>query len=509
MKVRTVGVLAALGMTLTSLTVWSVTPPGSKTAVAEERTWGSDSEALDTGAVQSAAVFTSGTTLAVEGRLGHAKLLADRDNETLLFVDVKADSNAESTASAPLNLAIVVDRSGSMKGKRLANALDAARGMIRRLRDGDVVSLVAYNTSADIVLPPTTVDSFSRGRAIDAVDAITAQGDTCISCGIETAMRELGRRTGMVDRILLLSDGEATAGVRDVDGFRRIAERCRGMGASISAIGVDVEYNERVMSVLALESNGRHHFVDDAGDLSRAFDDELATLVKSVAKDAELAVELAPGVELVEVVDRTFRREGDKLVVPLGAFSAGEEKTLLVKVRVPRGAEGTRPVAGIRLGFSDLSKGGGGSAWGKLATELVGSDQTPSELDPIVRTRSERAETASVLREANDLFNRGRADEAQRKLSARLATVRQGQAVALNAAPTSRSADLKKDFDDQTLALDEAEKGFASAPAAEATPATGAPAGGDFAPPPRPAPPSRKNKAQVKENAARADAFAF
>jgi Ca-activated chloride channel family protein len=281
------------------------------------------------------------------------------------------------------------------------------------------------------------------------------------------------------------------------------------MGASISAIGVDVEYNERVMSVLALESNGRHHFVDDPSDLSRAFDDELASLVKSVAKDAEVAVDLAPGVELVQVVDRSFRREGDKLIVPLGAFSAGEEKTLLVKLRIPRGAEGSRPVADVRLGFADLSKGGAGSAWGKLATTLIGSDETPSDLDPIVRTRSERAETASVLREANDLFNQGRSGEAQRKLSARIATIRQGQQVALGAAPASRSGALKKDFDDQTLALDEAEKGFA-APATEAAPVAGTPApGGGFSQAPRPTVPSRKNKAQVKENAARADAFAF
>lgn len=495
MKVRTVGMLAALGMTLTSLTVWSVTPPGAKTDVGSSI---DDTELAppDDPGVFAGASFSTGSVLRVEGRLGHARLSATQDNETFLFVDVQADSSAVASTPAPLNLAIVIDRSGSMKGKRLTNALDAARGMISRLRDGDVVSLVTYSTSTETVLPPTTVDAFSRTRALSALDGVTAQGDTCISCGIETAMQLLARRSGMVDRMLLLSDGEATAGVRDLDGFRRIAERCRGMGASISAIGVDVEYNERVMSALALESNGRHHFVDRPGDLARAFDAELDSLVKSVAKSSELSVELAPGVELVDVVDRAFRRDGSRLVVPLGAFSAGEAKTLLVELRLPRGADGERPVARVELGFDDLIGGGRGTERGELSALLVPTGEALSELDPLVSTRIERSETAGALREANELFQRGRAEEAQRRLSSRRAKLEQRSRVALDAAPADKSRALRRDFDDQALALGEAEAGF-SAPPPAASPAAGA------------APTARKSQAQVKQNAARATELAF
>src|SRR5690606_38714012 len=101
--------------------------------------------------------------------------------------------------------------------------------------------------------------------------------------------------------------------------------------------------------VLAVESNGRHHFVNHPDDLSRAFDSELASLVKSIASDTEVSLELAPGVELVEVFDRTFRREGSRVIVPLGTFAAGEHKTVLAKVRVARGADGERAIANVRL----------------------------------------------------------------------------------------------------------------------------------------------------------------
>ena len=146
-------------------------------------------------------------------------------------------------------------------------------------------------------------------------------------------MDNLRGRRGMVNRMLLLSDGEATAGIRNVDGFRRIALRARDMGCSISAVGVDVNYNERIMSALAQASNGRHYFVENAAGLQSVFDREIASLSNTVANGAELRIDLAPGVALSQVYDRTFRREGNTLVVPVGSFTAGEEKTVLVRVR--------------------------------------------------------------------------------------------------------------------------------------------------------------------------------
>jgi Ca-activated chloride channel homolog len=499
MTVRRVGLLAAIGLGVAMLEAWSGASPG------QEPDMGRKLPALpaqpvvtDPAPSQAAASFESGTMLSVEGRLGHARLRAEQPNETLLYVGVQPTSAAVSSTPPGLNLAIVIDRSGSMKGKRLANALAAARGMIGRLRDGDVVSVVSYAKTTEIVLAPTELDDQSRGRASAALETVVAQGGTCISCGIETGMELLARRKGLVDRMLLLSDGEATDGVRDLEGFRQIAARCRGMGASISAIGVDVEYNERVMSVLALESNGRHHFVDEPVDLTRAFDAELETLAQRVADEASLEIELEPGVELGQVFDRAHRREGSRLIVPLGGFSAGEQKTALVSLRLPAGARGERSIASVRLAFTQLASGDTASASGKLGLVLVGPDEAVSELDPVVATRAERAETTAVLRDANQLFHSGRVDEARSRLATRLALVDARGTLARQEA-SERGPELKADLEAQALALGEAEKNFRQPALAKATHAG--------APRPKTAP--RKSRAQVKVNAARADAFAF
>jgi len=426
----------------------------------------------------------------MEGRLGNARLAADQDNQTFLSVSVKAAAEAVASTPSPLELAIVIDRSGSMKGKRLNNAIAAAQGMIRRLRDGDVVSVIAYNTQTETLVRSTTIDASSRERAIAAVSGLEARGDTCISCGIDAGMDMLQKRGGMVERMLLLSDGEATAGVRDVQGFRRIASTVRHLGAAISTIGVDVDYNERVMTALAQESNGEHYFVENPSGLSQVFDKELQSLVHTVAKDTNLTIALAPGVDVEQVFDRSFQRDGDRILVPMGSFAAGDTKTLLVRVHVPRGAAGERAIADVKLDYDDLDARSPGSCRGSLAALLVDDRSDVSPVDPLVQGRVERSETASTLREANHLFATGKADEAKRKLATRLHALRHQRAEAEKSAPRPRKKEVVADFDHQANVLGQAEEGF-KAPAAAA-------AGAEPAH-------SHAGKAQVRRNAA--DAF--
>jgi Ca-activated chloride channel family protein len=487
MKVRSVSVLAAAGMMLTSLTVWSLTPKGASVEP-EPGPIATIAGPIQPGPDHSR--FTVGRTLMMEGRLGNARLVAGQDNQTFVSVSVKAGADSVASTPSPLELSIVIDRSGSMKGKRLDNAVAAAQGMIRRLRDGDVVSVIAYNTQTETLVPSTTIDASSRERAIAAISGLVARGDTCISCGIDAGMDMLRKRGGMVERMLLLSDGEATAGVRDVEGFRRIASTVRHLGAAISTIGVDVDYNERVMTALAQESNGEHYFVENPSALSAVFDKELQSLVHTVTKDTNLTIALAPGVEVEQVFDRSFQRDGDRIVVPMGSFAAGDTKTLLVRVHVPRGAAGQRAIADVKLDYDDLDARSPGSCRGSLAALLVSDPSDASPVDPLVQGRVERSETASTLREANHLFATGNAGEAKRKLATRLDALRHQRAVAEKSAPKPRKKEVAADFEHQANVLGKAEQGFEA-------PAAAAPAGGPAQ--------THAGKAQVRQNAA--DAF--
>jgi Ca-activated chloride channel family protein len=409
--------------------------------------------------------FQAGRTLMVEGRLGHSLLPANLDNQTFLYVDVSS-SDALARTPAPLDLSIVIDRSGSMAGKRITNAMAAARTAIQRLRDGDTVSVLAFNTGVDTVVKPTAIDATSRAHLLATLQTPRATGDTCISCAIDVAMRLQASHVGLpaVSRILLLSDGEPTAGVRDVEGFKRLAEDCRRMGTSVTTIGVDVSFDERVMSALALSSNGHHFFVADPAGLPNIFDQEMSSLARTVANKAELTVDLAPGVFVEQVFDRAATNRGSQLVVPLGAFSAGEHKTLLARVRVPRSEAGERAIAAVRVRYDDLVDAKPGLCEGQLATRMTTDTSKLSPLDPLVSGRVSTSDSNAALQQANELFRVGKAEEARGVIAGADAKLRAAHHAARQLADTDgdegTAAAVDKSFDKAEKSLGSASTGF-------------------------------------------------
>ena len=489
MKVRTVAALAALGMTFTSLSVWSLTARDTALRADDRRGWVERPSPIPPPG-DGPASFAMQGTLEVTGRLAHSKLAADREAETFVLVTVRGDDRGTRVQSER-HLSIVVDRSGSMQGKRLANAVAAAQGAVERLNDGDTVSVVDYATTAHELVPTTRLDGVSRQRIVGELGRLTASGDTCISCALDTTLGAMRGRRGAVDRVLLISDGEATTGVRDIDGMRRVAASLSNMGATVSTIGVDVDYNERMMAAIAQEANGRHYFVASPEGLARIFDEELRDLERTVARDARLELEFAPGVGLEDIENRSFRREGSLAVVPLGTFAAGEERTVLARVRVPRGASGERDVVTARIVYDDLDAGSQARDEARLAIELT-EDGSSSPIDPLVQERVGRSGTVAALDEANRLFESGDAQAARTRVKDELDKVKSGRSSAVASAPARAKRAIDDQFARQEAALGSALGGFA-------------------APPPAAAPDAeelRKSKSVLKQNQAEASELA-
>jgi Ca-activated chloride channel family protein len=351
------------------------------------------------------------------------------------------------------------------------------------------------------------VDSTSRASLRRSIESIVLGGDTCISCGIETMDQLMAQTPGLTRRMIVLSDGEATAGVRDVDEMRGVARRARNNGVTVSGIGMDLQYNERMMAAVAEGGEGQHRFVAEPSDLSAVFEAEAASLRQTVAENVEARVRLEPGVELIEVLDRPFSRSGSDLVVQMGSLTKGEVKTVLCRVRVPGGTSGaTLPVANVAVRFRDLTPGKLGSTEPVESTGLLASRPTdkPGDPDPFVFARVERSETARTLDEANRLFRSGQVDAARQRLDARRDNLRKKKGGGFKPAPSndpfSRAGEAKQDFDKQLGILDRASSGFATPP--PPTPVTPARPGGTVAKPkPAMADPFESNARQNQEDA--------
>jgi Ca-activated chloride channel homolog len=457
MKLRTVALLSLAGMLLSSATVYSFTPPTPQlaTAAPDVTFQGTSTQQVDT------STFSVGSTLRVEGRVGHARMVQGSAGETFVLLEVRSDSKARAATPAPSHLALVIDKSGSMRGERLQNALNGATTAVDQLGDGDMVSVVAFDDRSSIVVPATEVNASSRERIKSEIRTIALGGDTCISCGIEDGLAELLRSSDKVDRMIVLSDGDATAGVRDMAGFRSISTRAREQGISVTTIGAGVTYNQKILGGIALESGGGHYFIENTASLARVFQTEAEKLRSTVATNTEASIELAEGVELDRVFDRTFERRGRRIVVPLGGFAQGDVQTVLLKVRVPAGKDGAAPVAGVSLAFRDLVKGEDGRCNGDLGVVITSDPRGGSDLDGVVSGRLQRSETATALLEANDLFAQGKIDLAQKRLAVQQEALAGAAESARRAAPKTRGLDVENDFKNQSGSLSGASSGLA------------------------------------------------
>lgn len=506
MKVTHLAALSLASMAAVFGSVFAITPEGGLAASKpDDRATAYDDDDDDgdrkTGASRAGdepgASFKGGSTVRVEARLGHAAMIASSGTqETFMLVEVRGDPDAKG-APARGALSIVVDKSGSMSGTRHANALSAASTAVQRLRDGDQVSVVAFDTRPEVVVSNTVISPSTRQQILSSIQGIKLGGDTCISCGVEEGLNELRRATadgdGVVPRMLVLSDGDTNNGIRDIPGFKSLAQRAMNQGVSVSTIGVDLEYNEKIMTALAQGANGRHYFVENDRDLQGVFDAEATALTDTVASGVTAEIELDAGIELVRVFDRTFARSGSRISVPLGSLAKGETKTVLVQVRLPSGAASTLPVAHVNVGFRGADDDRASAVKGDLAVKLIDDGTKADALDALVFDRLQRSETAAALRDANTLFSQGKVDEARRRLETQQAALASARPQAAKAAPASRAADVDKSFDKQETEVQRSLDNFATPPA----PSPAEPA------------PDRKGKSQVKRNAQTINEMAF
>ncbi len=514
MRVRSLALWAALGVVSTSAAALAIPVPvapvqGNAIQVEPTSTTGAAAQG-------DLAHFTAGQTLTVDARLGHASMRrvvgTGGQGETFVFASVTGADAATQTPA--VNLALVIDRSGSMFGKKIANAIAAAVGSVDRMRDGDSVTVVSFDTAASVVVAPTRISPSSRPSIMAAIRNIRLGGDTCISCGLETAMTQLESVPAppaghdQVSRMILLSDGEATHGIKDIPGVRGLATRMRDRGVTISTVGVDVHFDEQFMSAIAVESNGRHYFVADASGLDKIFTEEFESLEAALARDAELVIEPAPGVVVEEVFERSFRREGNRIIVPFGTFSARQEKTVLMRVRAPVDREGVQGVAQMRLAYRDLLQKTAGTCSGNLAF-VVKTDGTEQQgIDPFVGARLARSHTAAALTTANSLFKSGNIAAARATLAQQQADLKKDEAQAFGAASAApskaRGRNLNDDFKDQEEAIAQAQAGFSAPPKSPSV------AGGASPPPAAaPAPTNAAGQGAVRQNQSKATDLAF
>lgn len=268
---------------------------------------------------------------------------------------VETSVEGEGGTDLPLNLTLVLDRSTSMMGAALDSVKAAAAHLVDTLTDRDCVSVVGFSDQVQVLL--ASQPCRDKGAVKRAVDQLRAAGATNVHEAITVGHREAlaNFSADRVNRMLFLSDGEATAGVLSDERILALADAARQDGVAISTLGVGEEYDEVLLGQLARRSGGNHYFIPDAAAIPKIFSDEMAKIKAVVAKNVRVRITPA-GDTQVRMLNQRYRCEtiDGEFVVYLDEMERGRPQATILEMEVSGRAQGEYKPALISLKYDDM-----------------------------------------------------------------------------------------------------------------------------------------------------------
>jgi Ca-activated chloride channel family protein len=311
------------------------------------------------------------------------KLVPERDyvvknspQEIVVKIDLSAVAGRQKARRTPLNLAVVLDKSGSMTGAKLEKTKQAAMQLVDRLAPNDVFSLVIFSDHAEVLVPAQKV--VDRDALKEKIEGIEAEGSTALYSGVKMGADQLQEffSSKRINRAILLSDGLANVGPSSPPELRRLGGELAERGISVTTIGVGDDYNEDLMAGLAEASDANYYYVQDTEKLPEIFARELGGLLTVAARDVRIEIVCPDGVKPLGFIGRSEKFAGQKATVNLSQFTTGQNRYLFLRCLV----NGGQPeVARANVNYKDeLADGGDRSASGVAKIDFT-DDQKLSD----------------------------------------------------------------------------------------------------------------------------------
>lgn len=257
-------------------------------------------------------------------------------------VSVTLPAEEAPTAARGVSFVLVLDRSGSMDGQKLVDAKRAALRLAMSLGPNDELGLVHFGTDVRAV-ERRRMTPDGRDALVRAIDEVTVDGSTNLSGGLSQGV-ELLRGAPGVRRLVLVSDGQPTAGDTSAEGLARLADAAHAAGITLTTLGVGADYDGPLMQRLAERGGGMYGYLASAAMLEDILGRELSAARRSVVRNVELELATTDGFEAVDVPGRWVERtDRGTALLHLADLQPGMTTKAWVHLRNRRVVEGARP----------------------------------------------------------------------------------------------------------------------------------------------------------------------
>jgi len=280
--------------------------------------------------------------ITLSGQLPQSKIHMNGNGRLAMGLTIAAKDLPDSkiNSSVPVDLIIVLDRSSSMAGEKLHDAKQAIINIINTMGGEDRLGLLSYSDQVQHHSPLVKMTPANRSRIISNVRGIHASGATNLGSGLQESIRMLRQTEATSNaKIMLISDGMANRGITDPKTLGAIATQVVKNEASISTIGVGVEFNEYLMTRIADQGSGTYHFLEDPNGFAAIFHEEFSRTKITAATGIEIHIPLEKGMTLAEAAGYPVENKNGVGVFRPGTLLSGQSRTFFVSLQIPTGRE--------------------------------------------------------------------------------------------------------------------------------------------------------------------------
>lgn len=361
----------------------------------------------------------SNNNIAIQTRLDR-NLLPQKGGSCIVWMTLKAPHVVTHGPRAPLNLALVLDRSGSMSGHKLEYVKRAATHALKLLDQRDRVALVIYDDQVEVLAPSQAVDDKARAALMKLIAPIKTGGSTNMGGGWLSGCEQVASSLDpqATNRALLLTDGLVNVGIVDREELTRHAKELKLRGISTTTLGVGADFDEHMLKAISDAGGGHFYFIEKPADIPDYFTLELGEMLTMVARNLMLAIQIPADTKVDVLNDYEFSVADGVLRIPLGEIASSQSIDLVLRFDLPAAKLGNTYTLLTNLSYQLASTQQNVVADGDPIILTVVSQQQYDQqpVDIKVADRAVELEVARAQNQAMRLDHDGHPDQASQVL---------------------------------------------------------------------------------------------